>query len=190
MTICCTLLCTSIYVHVAYVSEFQLFSLCNFVFLLLRRKQGMKERSRHPAWGLRHITAAITWLFFSPSCFIQMGCVRVNSETDKKIKKKKKRNGWGTVPGSWFLPLLYAGFQASMGTKLQTLLMHNIYHRGSSACHPGLITPSPPVINHSTRGMLSQEQPGIRSAPWRMPWLALAQFLWHTVGQFLIPAAE
>ncbi|TNN59842.1 Neurexin-1a-beta [Liparis tanakae] len=38
-----------------------------------------------------------------------------------------------------FLKLHIAELQASIDTEVQTVLMHNIHHHGSTACHPGLI---------------------------------------------------
>ncbi|CAB1445624.1 unnamed protein product [Pleuronectes platessa] len=52
--------------------------------------------------------------------------------------------------------------QASPDREIQTVLIHDIYHHGSSACQPGPITP--PVVNHSSGRTLSQEQHEIRSS--------------------------
>lgn len=121
------------------------------------------------------------------SLFIQIGCVTVNSTSDKKIKNKKS---FGRLCYTCFLPfspfssvLHLVELQAGLDAEIQTLLMHTIHHRGSGAWHPGPFTPLP-VINHRSRGTLSQEWPEIRSVLWHKARDALAQFLRHLVGPF------
>lgn len=63
--------------------------------------------------------------------------------------------------------------QASLGAKMQTVLMHNIYHCGRSTCLPGLIGPR--AINQSSRRTLIQEWPEIRSVRYHLARSAFVQ---------------
>ncbi len=92
---------------------------------------------------------------------LKMGCDTVNSKRDKEIETKKHS---GAARYTCFLlppSALCSTRRSCRPAWAQTVLMHNIYHRGSSARHPGLITP--PIIKQESGRTLSQEQPEIRS---------------------------
>ena len=81
----CVCVCGCVRVHVCAAHCWKLFSMCDEG----DSKEWMQDLSpcRQPLRGVRHVTGPVTWLF--SLAFIQMSCVTVDSESDKKDFKKK-----------------------------------------------------------------------------------------------------
>lgn len=117
---------------------------------------------RHPPCGVSHICYWSTDMTFS-LLFIPIGSVTVNSESDKKIKKRSVQEQH-VIPASSSLPQLCAplgGVAGQHGHRAPD--SSNAQHLSSwQWCLP----PWPnrfSVINHNSGRMLSQDHPEIRS---------------------------